>query len=91
MFDPPALVGPVPFANLQAMIGKAETALKAHNPDEVNSWSGRELDLQIGPRRLAFTSEIFILIVLAAQFSFSRCYCLRHPARAGHTDWQARL
>jgi hypothetical protein len=70
VFDPPALVGPVPFANLQAMIGKAETALKAHNPDEVNSWSGRELDLQIGPRRLAFTSEIFILSFSLPNFHF---------------------
>lgn len=70
VFDPPALVGPVPFANLQAMIGKAETALKAHNPDEVNSWSGRELDLQIGPRRLAFTPEIFILSFSLPNFHF---------------------
>jgi hypothetical protein len=28
-FTPPALVGPVPFTDLQAMIGKAETALEA--------------------------------------------------------------
>src|SRR6478609_5304858 len=27
VFAPPALVGPVPFAELQAMIGNAETAL----------------------------------------------------------------
>src|ERR1700756_1819043 len=31
-FTPPALVGPVPFADLQAMIGKAETALEARSP-----------------------------------------------------------
>src|SRR5882757_10327920 len=35
VFAPPALVGPVPFADLQVMIGKAETALKAFTPDEV--------------------------------------------------------
>ena len=34
---PPALVGPVPFAHLHAMIGKAETALEAFTPEEVNS------------------------------------------------------
>ena len=35
VFAPPALVGPVPFADLQAMMGKAETALEAFTPDEV--------------------------------------------------------
>src|SRR3984893_3222523 len=38
VFAPPALVGPVPFADLRAMIGKAETALESYTPDEVNSW-----------------------------------------------------
>src|SRR5690242_91113 len=56
-FTPPALVGPVPFADLQGMIGRAETALEAFTPDEVNGWAGKDLDLQIGPRGLAFTSE----------------------------------
>jgi hypothetical protein len=45
-FSPPILVGPVPFANLQAMIGKAETALESFTPDEVNGWAGKDLDLQ---------------------------------------------
>ena len=61
MFAPPALVGPVPFAELQAMMGKAERALEALTPDEVNGWAGKDLDLQIGPRRLAFTPETLIL------------------------------
>ena len=51
----------MPFADLQAMIVKAETALEAFTPNEVNSWAAKELDLQIGPRRLAFTSETLIL------------------------------
>jgi hypothetical protein len=38
VFAPAALVGPVPFADLQAMIGKAETALEASTPDDVNNW-----------------------------------------------------
>src|ERR1700733_6736143 len=54
VFAPPALVGPVPFGDLRAMIGKAEKALESFTPDEVNSWAGRDLDLQIGPRKLAF-------------------------------------
>ena len=70
VFAPPALVGPVPFADLQAMMAKAETALEAFTPDEVNSWAGKDLDLQIGPRRLAFTAEILILSFSLPNFHF---------------------
>ena len=70
VFAPPRLVGPVPFADLQAMIGKAEAALVAFAPNEVNSWAGRNLDLQIGPRRLAFTSETLILSFSLPNFYF---------------------
>jgi hypothetical protein len=70
VFDPPAPVGPVPFADLQAMIAKAESALEAYTPDEVNGWAGKELDLQIGPRRLAFTSETLILSFSLPHFHF---------------------
>jgi hypothetical protein len=70
MFTPPALVGPVPFADLQAMISKAETALETFTPDEVNGWAGKDLDLQIGPRGLAFTSETFILSFSLPHFHF---------------------
>jgi len=70
VFAPPSLVGPVPFAALQAMICKAETALAALTPDEVNSWAGKDLDLQIGPRRLAFTSETLILSFSLPNFYF---------------------
>jgi len=70
VFAPPALVGPVPFADLQAMIGKAETALKAFTPDEVNSWAGKDLDFQIGPRRLPFAAENFFLSFSLPNFHF---------------------
>ena len=70
VFGPPALVGPVPFAELQAMIGKAETALEAFTPAEVNSWQGKDLNLQIGPRRLTFTSETLILSFSLPNFYF---------------------
>jgi len=70
VFAPPALVGPVPFADLQAMIGKAEMALEALTPEEVNGWVGKNLDLQIGPRRLAFTSETLILSFSLPNFYF---------------------
>ena len=70
VFAPPALVGSVPFADLRAMICRAEVALKALTPDEVNGWSGRDLDLLIGPRRLAFTSETFFLSFSVPHFHF---------------------
>jgi hypothetical protein len=44
VFDPPAFIGPLPFADRRAMIGKAETALKAFTPAQVNSWAGKGLD-----------------------------------------------
>jgi uncharacterized protein len=67
---PPLLVGPVPFADLQAMIAQAEAALRALTPDEVNSWSGKDLDFQIGPRRLNFTPETFFLSFSLPNFHF---------------------
>ncbi len=70
LFSPPALVGPVPFADLQAMISKAESTLEAFTPDEVNGWAGKNLDLQIGPRKLAFTSETLILSFSLPNFYF---------------------
>jgi hypothetical protein len=70
VFGPPALIGPIPFADLHAMIAQAVTALEAFTPDEVNGWAGKDLDLQIGPRRLAFTSETFILSFSLPNFHF---------------------
>jgi hypothetical protein len=70
VFAPPALVGPAPFADLRAMTAQAEAALNAFTRDEVNGWSGKKLDLQIGPRRLAFTSETFFLSFSLPNFHF---------------------
>jgi hypothetical protein len=70
VFAPPSLVGPVPFADLRAMIARAEAALQAFDPDVVNGCSGRNLDLQIGPRRLAFTAETFLLSFSLPNFHF---------------------
>ena len=82
-FTPPALVGPVPFTDLQAMINKAETALETFTRDEVNSWSGKELSIELhrplneedawtpwDPRTLAFTSETFLLSFSMPNFHF---------------------
>ena len=70
VFDPPPLVGTMPFADLQAMVRRAETALAAFTQEEVNDCAGKELDLQIGPRRLAFTAETFILSFSLPNFHF---------------------
>ncbi|TVR10552.1 MAG: DUF1993 domain-containing protein [Salinarimonadaceae bacterium] len=69
-FTPPALVGTVPFTDLQSMIGKAESALEAFVPEDINKCAGKHLDLQIGPRRLALTSETFILSFSLPNFYF---------------------
>lgn len=60
-FTPPALVGPVPFAALRAILADGEAALAAVDRDELDRCAGKALDLQIGPRQLAFTAETFIL------------------------------
>jgi hypothetical protein len=70
VFSPPALIGPVPFFDLQIMIDQAHAALKAFTPEEIDRCAGKELDLQIGPRRLAFTSETFILSFSLPNFHF---------------------
>jgi len=94
-FTPPALVGPVPFAELRAMMTKAEASLEAFRPEEVNSWAGRELDLQIGPRRLAFTPETFILSFSLPNFHFHAvtAYAIlrSHGVPLGKRDYEGRL
>jgi hypothetical protein len=67
---PPKLVGPVPFVQLQAMIAAGEKALEAFTRDEIDGCAGKALDLQIGPRRLAFTAETFILSFSLPNFHF---------------------
>jgi uncharacterized protein len=69
-FTPPALVGPVPFAALRAIIADGQAALAAFDRDEINGCAGKELDLQIGPRRLAFMAETFILSFSLPNFHF---------------------
>jgi len=84
VFAPPPLVGAMPFANLRAMVGQAITALEAFTPEEVNSWSGKDLDIEIfqpvdeenhstsrwAPRTLAFTPETFLLSYSLPNFHF---------------------
>jgi len=69
-FTPPPLVGPLPFADLQALFGKAEAALLSYTPSEINRCEGKSLDLQIGPRKLSFTPAMFILSFSLPNFHF---------------------
>lgn len=82
-FAPPSLVGPVPFADLQAMIGNAEAQLEKFTPDEINSCSGEELNIDLNRpldeddawtpwelRTLPFTPETFLLSFSLPNFHF---------------------
>lgn len=83
-FAPPPLVGAMTFADLQATVSRAVTALEALTPEEVNSWSGKELIIDVfrpvdeenastsawGPRTLAFTPETFLLSYSLPNFYF---------------------
>lgn len=95
VFEPPGLVGPVAFVELQAMMDKAEAALTAYVPNEVNSWAGRDLNLQIGPRRLAFTSETLILSFSLPNFhshAITACDILRsRGVPIGKRDYEGQL
>jgi hypothetical protein len=84
VFAPPPLVGAMPFADLRAMVGQAVTALEALSPGEVNSWSGKNLDIEIFQpldvdnattsswvsRTLALTPETFLLSYSLPNFYF---------------------
>lgn len=84
VFAPPPLVGAMPFADLRAIVSDAVAALEALTPDEVNSWCGKNLDIEIfqpldeanattsrwAPRTLALTPETFLLSYALPNFYF---------------------
>ena len=51
-------------------VGARNVAVVTAYSDEVNGWAGKDRDLQIGPRLLAFTSETFILSFSLPNFHF---------------------
>lgn len=72
-WTPPDLAQVVPFADLQARIAQSVAALEAFRPDEVNVWSGKDLDISIehvSPEPTSFTSETFLLSFLLPNFHF---------------------
>jgi len=84
VFAPPPLVGAMPFADLQAMVGRAVTSLETLAPDEVNNWSDKNLDIELFrpldqknastskwvPRTLALTPETYLLTYSLPNFYF---------------------
>jgi hypothetical protein len=84
VFAPPPPVGAMPFADLWAMVSQAVTVLEAFTSNEVNSWSGKNLDIDLfrpldegnvstpiwAPRTLAFTSDTFLLSFSLPNFYF---------------------
>lgn len=69
-FHPPKLEGKVPFARLRAMIAEGERRLMTFSREEIDSCARKTLDMQIGPRRLAFAAECFILSFSLPNFHF---------------------
>jgi len=94
-FTPPPLIGSMPFADLQAIIARGEAALQAFDRDAVDRCAGRELDLRIGPRRLAFTAEAFILSFSLPNFHFHAvtAYAILRSRGVpiGKRDYEGRL
>ena len=83
-FTPPPLAGAVSFADLQATVSQAITTLEGLTPEEVDSWSGKNLDIEVyrpvdgesastsawRPQTLAFTPETFLLSYSIPNFYF---------------------
>jgi hypothetical protein len=97
-WTPPPLAGQVPFAALQARIAGTEAALKAFDPDEVNRWSGKHLEIlvtHVSPQPLALTSETFLLSVLLPNFHFHAvtAYDLlrMHGVPLGKRDYEGQI
>lgn len=83
-FTTPPLAGAVPFRDLQNMIDEAVATLEAYSSAEVNSWSGKDLDIVIyqpldvsnattsgwGPQKLALTPATYLLSYTLPNFYF---------------------
>ena len=70
LFHPPAAVGPLPYADLQAMVARTDETLRAFDAEEVNGWAGKDVAFQIGERKIPFTAENFILSFSLPNFHF---------------------
>ena len=106
VFAPPPLAGAMSFTDLWAIVSQAVTTLEALTPEEVNSWSGKDLDIDVfrpvdeenastsawAPRTLAFTPETFLLSYSLPNFYFHAvtAYDTR-GVPIGKGDYEGRL
>lgn len=72
VFNPPDLEGVVHFERLQERMAKTEALLQDLSRDEVDTWSGKKLDMQIhtNPSKSPFTAETYLLSFLLPNFYF---------------------
>jgi len=70
VFTPPNQPMPQTYAELQAMVADARSALEAVTPDEINGLAGGDVVFEIGPRKLPFTVEGFLLSFSLPNFYF---------------------
>ncbi|WAS91487.1 DUF1993 family protein [Nannocystis punicea] len=87
--------GPLRWVHIRTPGSFFSTLLEAFRRGEVDGWVGKDLDLQIGPRRLAFTSETFILSFSLPNFHFHAVTAydiLRsHGVPIGKRDYEGQL
>ncbi|MDZ7686077.1 MAG: DUF1993 domain-containing protein [Gammaproteobacteria bacterium] len=74
-FAPPGGPNELDYAGLQELIADAARDLEALDPDEVNSYDGKDVVFKIGGNELPFTAENFVL-------SFSHPNLYFHAATA---------
>jgi uncharacterized protein len=70
VFSPDMSAPPDSFAALAGRIAETLRALESVTPDEVESFIGRDMRLEIGERRIGFTAENFLLSFSMPNFYF---------------------
>jgi hypothetical protein len=70
VFSPDMVPPPTSFAGLAARVAETITQLTALDPDEVESFVGRDMRFQFGDHRLDFTAEDFLLSFSQPNFYF---------------------
>ena len=70
VFSPDMTPPPETFAALKAKVGEAMVALEQVDPEEVDSFIGRDMRFSFGERHLDFTAENFLLSFSQPNFYF---------------------
>jgi hypothetical protein len=82
------------FADLQTLVADATSSLTALTPDAVNALAGRDVQFQLGDRKLPFTAEEFLMSFSLPNFFFHATTAydiLRHKGvPLGKMDYLAR-